>query len=113
MWHKFKKDLFSYYSMQKVNGVMGVNGIMRTCHIYTRPLKSKNKDDTGPCGSVLRIRTCLHILPYEFCVPDVHILRLYAVIYVFIILRNADSHMEYTIFLSRGPQKSVALHFLG
>ena len=34
MWHKFKKDLFSYYSMQKVNGVMGVNGIMRTCHIY-------------------------------------------------------------------------------
>ena len=35
MWHKFKKDLFSYYSMQKVNGVMGVNGIMRTCHKYS------------------------------------------------------------------------------
>ena len=27
---------------------------------------------------------------WEFCVPDVHILRLYAVIYVFIILRNAN-----------------------
>ena len=37
MWHKFKKDLFSYYSMQKVNRVMGVNGIMRTCHMW--PLK--------------------------------------------------------------------------
>ena len=34
MWHKFKKDLFSYYSKQKVNGVMGVNGIMRTCHTW-------------------------------------------------------------------------------
>ena len=34
MWHKFKKDLFSYYSKKKVNGVIGVNGIMRTCHIY-------------------------------------------------------------------------------
>ena len=32
MSHKFKKDLFSYFSKQKVNGVMGVNGIMRTCH---------------------------------------------------------------------------------
>ena len=32
MWHKLQKDLLSYYSKQKVNGVMGVNGIMRTCH---------------------------------------------------------------------------------
>ena len=32
MWHKFKKDLLSYYSKQKVNGVMGMNGIMRTYH---------------------------------------------------------------------------------
>ena len=39
MWHKFKKDLFSYYSMQKVNGVMGVNGIMRTCHMCFLVLK--------------------------------------------------------------------------
>ena len=40
MWHKKQKDLFSYYSKQKVNGVMGVNGIMRTClkHISFRDL---------------------------------------------------------------------------
>ena len=32
MWHKLQKDLLSYYSKQKVNGVMGVNGIMRKQH---------------------------------------------------------------------------------
>ena len=32
MWHKFKKDLFSYYSKKRVNGVMGVNGIMKIDH---------------------------------------------------------------------------------
>ena len=34
MWHKSKKDLFSYYSKKRVNGVMGVNGIMRIGHKY-------------------------------------------------------------------------------
>ena len=29
MQYKFKKDLFSYYSKKRVNGVMGVNRIMR------------------------------------------------------------------------------------
>ena len=37
MWHKLQKDLFSYYSKQKVNGVMGVNGIMRTCIMWITP----------------------------------------------------------------------------
>ena len=40
MWHKLQNDLFSYYSKQKVNGVMGVNGIMRTCH--TRKFTQQN-----------------------------------------------------------------------
>ena len=33
MWHKFKKDLFSY-PKKKVNGVMGMNGIMRIGRIF-------------------------------------------------------------------------------
>ena len=33
MWHKFKKkDLFSYYSKKRVDGVMRLNGIMRIGH---------------------------------------------------------------------------------
>ena len=41
MWHKFKKDLFSYYSKKRVNGVMGVNGFMRLDH---KPKMNKVKN---------------------------------------------------------------------
>ena len=37
MCHKFKKDLFHIYSKERVNGVMGVNRIMRIgriCLLY-------------------------------------------------------------------------------
>ena len=54
MWHKFKKDLFSCYSKQKVNGVMGVNGIMRTCHIQCY-LKGKfNMDLFSDCECIIK-----------------------------------------------------------
>ena len=38
--------------------------------------------------------------PWEFCVPDVHISHLYAVIYVFVILRNAHAHL-YTAIINK------------
>ena len=61
MWHKFKKDLFSYYSMQKVNGVMGVNGIMRTCHIVLWKTKKKLSVNTTKYFTL--------IIPLDILIP--------------------------------------------
>ena len=48
MWHKFKKDLFSYYSKK-------VNGIMRTCHRAGFTLSLTNILVYSPCDRPLSL----------------------------------------------------------
>ena len=71
MRHKFKKDLFSYYSKKRVNGVMGENRIMRigNRYIYQGPIVQ----------SVVSLTSSLRVISLTVLADPIHtILILFA-----------------------------------